>query len=344
MIQIAVAAGLASVASVAFAASSPDALEAQAHEAWKEVITRTPTPTQGCFYAVYPGTQWVKGQCFEAPHRYLTPPPFKFDLASGKWQVVGNGNDYVAKTPRNTSQVIGSFPKTADVTFERSVGELLNGQGGILGPNEYTLQINSGMNLSTSACQAHPGCTIWQQYVYGTDINVPGTGGVFIEYWLINWGTSSCPSGWQYLDLFGIPSCVINSDFTAAPDEPITQLGNEKLSASAVPGGNDTVVFTDGSTAYSLSTSDDVLGLATAWNESEFNVFGDAGSARADFNPGASVTVKLAVTDGSANAPTCLGGIGTTAETNNLTLGSTCSAEGGSMPYIEFTEANKVKF
>jgi hypothetical protein len=342
MIRILVAAGLASAASGAFAAPSADALETQAHEAWKEAITHTPAPDRGCFYAVYPGTQWVQGKCFETPHRYLAPPPIKFDLASGMWQVVGNNNDYVVKTPHNMSLAVGNFPKTIDVKFERGVGNLAFGDGGNLGPNEYSLQMNSGMNLATSACQGHAGCNIWQQYVYAPDFPTHGTAAVFIEYWLIGWGASSCPSGWSSY-FFAGGSCVINSKYTAAPDEPITQLGNEKLSASAVAGGKDTAVFTDGSTAYSVSASDSVLSLGTAWNESEFNVVGNAGGSRADFNPGASVTVKIAVTDGSVTAPKCLAGRGTTGETNNLTLGS-CSAAGGSTPYIEFTEANAVKF
>ena len=342
MIQLAVVAGLASAASGAFAAPSADAVEAQAHETWKEAVTHTPAPARGCFHAVYPSTHWVQGQCFETPRRYMAPPASKFDVTSGNWQVVGNGNDYVVKTPGNMSQVVGTFPKVTGVVWERGVGNVDFGNGGILGPNEYALQINSGYNLPTSACHGHSGCAIWQQYVYAPDYDVHGTAAVFIEYWLIGWGSSSCPSGWGSYPFDG-GSCVINSNYTAAPDEPITQLGNEKLSASAVPGGNDTAVFTDGSTAYSFSASDSVLALGTAWNESEFNVVGNAGGSRADFNPGASVTVKVAVTDGYTKAPKCLVGAGTTGETNNLTLGS-CSAAGGSQPYIEFTESNKIRF
>jgi hypothetical protein len=335
MIQIAVAAGLAAAASASFAAPGADALEAQAHEAWKETITHIPAPALGCFHAVYPGTQWVRGQCFERSHRYLAPPPVKFDVTSGKWQVVGNGNDYAVKTPHNMSQVVGSFPRTIDVTYERGVGT----DGGILGPNEYSLQVNSGRDLSSAACQGNARCEIWQQFVYSPDYEVQGTAAVFIEYWLIGWGPGSCPSGWGSYDFAG-GSCVINSDYAAAPDEPITQLVNEKLSASAAPGGNDTAVFTDGSTATSISASDDVLGLGTAWNESEFNVVGNTGGSSADFNAGAEVTVKIAVTDGTTLAPTCLAGSGTTGETNNLTLGNICSANGGATPYIEFNETN----
>ena len=82
--------------------------------------------------------------------------------------------------------------------------------------------------------------------------------------------------------------------------------------------------------------------ISSKWTEAEFNVVGNAGGSRADFNRGASLTVKLAVTDGSTAAPACSAPSaydGTTGETNNLKLGS-CSAAGGATPFIEFTESD----
>ena len=116
-------------------------------------------------------------------------------------------------------------------------------------------------------------------------------------------------------------------------------MGEEKFSGSATSGGNDVAIFTDGSTAYTFSAKDSVLGLGTAWDQAEFNVVGNAGGSKADFNSGSSVTVKIAATDGSTSAPTCLKNGGTTGETNNLTL-KTCTATSGSTPYIQFTESN----
>jgi hypothetical protein len=112
-----------------------------------------------------------------------------------------------------------------------------------------------------------------------------------------------------------------------------------KLTGSAVSGGSDTVVFNKGSTAYSLTASDNVVDIAQVWQQSEFNIVGDAGGSRADFNKGASITVKVAVTDGSTAAPTCVANAGTTGETNNLNLGS-CTASSGSSPSIQFTESD----
>jgi hypothetical protein len=111
------------------------------------------------------------------------------------------------------------------------------------------------------------------------------------------------------------------------------------LTGTAVSGGNDTVVFNNGTTAFSLTARDSVVDIAQVWQQSEFNIVGDAGGSRADFNRGASVRVKVAVVDGSAAAPACVANAGTTGETNNLNLGS-CTTSSGSTPSIQFTESD----
>ena len=121
------------------------------------------------------------------------------------------------------------------------------GGGGILGPNEYSLQLNTNSNSTTSACSGGaPGCTVWQQFIYG-DASTSGSKGVFISYWLLGYGAdgASCPSGYQSSK----SSCFKNSSSVSAPDVPITGLGNLKLAAAVVSGGNDTVTFANGTTA-----------------------------------------------------------------------------------------------
>jgi hypothetical protein len=109
------------------------------------------------------------------------------------------------------------------------------------------------------------------------------------------------------------------------------------LSGSATKGGKDTLVVTIGTEAYTVSGKDSVVDLSTGWMESEFNIFGYLGEAY--FNSGSSITVKVAVSNGTTNAPRCAVHAGTTGETNNLNLGK-CSGTGGIAPYIEFTESN----
>jgi hypothetical protein len=309
-----------------------------ARQVWRENMAQVPTPAAGCFHAVYPSNAWQQVECkqLSAQHTHTLPARVKQNHLQP--ETAGNGNDYVLQAPGSSliSKTIGSFPSVTGVTSETGVGVAAYGGGGILGPNEYSLQINSQFTSTTSACKGHSGCTVWQQAVYAPDYNTSGSAAVFWQYWLIGYGGSSCPSGWGS---DGSGDCYRNSNYVTAPDVPATSLGSLKLQGTATSGGNDTVTFTYGSNAYSVSGKDSVVYLATVWKQSEFNVVGNAGGSEADFNSGSSITVRVAGTYGSTTAPSCIANDGSTGESNNLNLGS-CSAVGGSSPYIQFTESN----
>jgi len=307
--------------------------EAAAREQWRDTLSHNPSPEVGCFEASYPNLEWERMECRQLLHPAIRPA---FHKPPNDWQIVGNGNDYVAQAAGLISETVGTFPTVTGVKSEKSVGVPLFGDGGILGPNEYSLQINTNFTGTTAACAGHSGCTVWQQFVYATDYPSKGNAAVFIEYWLLGWGSSACPNNW---DSDGEGDCVINSNLTVAPDVKPTSLASLSLSGTAVAGGNDSAVFNNGTKAYSLVASDKVVDISQVWKQSEFNVFGDAGGSRADFNKPVSITVKVALTDGSTSAPTCVADDGSTGETNNLTLGS-CSTAGGTSPYIEFPESN----
>ena len=98
-----------------------------------------------------------------------------------------------------------------------------------------------------------------------------------------------------------------------------------QLTGTATAGGDDSVTLYYGSDVYSVSANDDVLDISSVWDKAEFNVVGNGGGSRADFNSGSSITVSLFLSDGSTSAPTCVANDGTTGETNNLKLG-TCAA------------------
>lgn len=263
-----------------------------------------------------------------------------------------------APTGHLISVAAGSFPKVTNVKGERSVGVAAFGGGGILGKNEYTLQVNTNFYSGSAACGSYTGCRSWQQYVLSTNTPVSLTSNqltndteVFIEYWLINYGvdngTNICPAGFIDAgpDQVGPgDDCVQNTPAVeiANGQVPITELANLTLSGSAVQGGTDAATATFNGEAYTATVQDSYTDIASGWTQAEFNVVGNAGGSRADFNKSSSVTVKLAVTDGSTAAPTCIPPsqiAGTTGETNNLKAGS-CTATGGSTPYIEFTESN----
>jgi hypothetical protein len=324
--NILAAAGLATaVAASAWAADGTDA-EAAARANWRTFLMQNPAPEEGCFHASYPDTTWEKMDCELGQPRFH-PMPRK---PEGDLEIVGDGNDYVAEATGLITQTAGGF-QIKGVKSEVGVG----GSGGILGPSEYSLQINTNALETTDACRGHSGCRVWQQFIYAPDAFRKGTAAVFMQYWLINFGTTSCPSGFGH---FG-SDCFRNSAAVAAPDEPITDLGSLSLVATAKAGGLDSVQFGNGSDFYSVTGNDSVLDISSIWNKSEFNVVGNAGGSQADFNSGSSVTVTIVLFDGSGAAPKCVAHDGTTGETNNLNLGP-CSAFSGFFPYIEFTESN----
>ena len=342
---------------VAYAQSADEAVdqaEVQAREVWRGTMHEISAPGEGCFHASYPSTQWEQVECAEAPgYRSALPKP------GNREQTVGNGYDYVAQAPsgHRFSAAAGSFPTVTGVKSEKSVGVAAFGDGGILGPNEYTLQVNTNF-YNSAACDGYTGCLAWQQYVMSTNTPVSLTSNkltdkteVFIEYWLINYGVDNgsniCPSG--FLDAGADATgpgddCVQNTKATviASGQLPITDLASLKLSGSAKSGGTDAATVTYGTEGYAATVSDKLTDIASGWTQAEFNVLGNAGGSRADFNAGSSVTVKVAVADGSTSTPTCVSPSnydGTTGETNNLTLGK-CTAAGGSAPYIQFTETH----
>jgi hypothetical protein len=324
LLHIAVVASISVVPiSSGFAAEPGDrvisAAEAQARATWRGAMHKIPAPAEGCFHASFPSTQWQEVVCEAAPgYRSALP------LARNREQIVGNGYDYVAQAPSGhvISMALGTFPTVTGVKSEKSAGVAAFGGGGILGPNEYTLQVNTNFYSGSPACNGYSGCFAWQQYVMSTNTPVSLTSNqltdkteVFIEYWLINYGVDNgsdiCPSG--FIDA-GADSqgpgddCVQNTKAIAIANGqlPITDLASLKLSGSASAGGTDAATVTFDGEAYTATVANSLTDIASGWTQAEFNVLGNAGGSRADFNTGSSVTVKVALTDGSTAAPTCV--------------------------------------
>ncbi len=274
-------------------------------EQWRAAIVASPSNEEGCFHASFPGVTWEKVNCTE-----VVP------------ETVGNGADFAAEVSSGLiSQTVGTFPTVTGVTSETDDRA----------KNTYSIQLNSNFMSGTAACQGVSGCLSWLQFVYSSSEKA-----AFMQYWLI--GIGKCPKGAGWISDGG-GDCYENSAAVSVPTIAITQLSQLKMSGTAVKGGKDTLVFTSGTEAYTTNGADTVADLATAWTASEFNIIGDGGGSEAVFNKGASVTVKVAVNNGTTNAPKCVANDGTTGETNNLTLG-TCSATGGSSPYVQFTESD----
>jgi hypothetical protein len=302
------------------AAVSPDEVAARA--AWREAIVLTPATEDGCFHAAYPSMDWEAIACTTATTRYNVRP-FASRNEAGTPFTVGNGDDFAAEVASGKiSSATGTFPTVTGVKSENDEGEA----------NTYSIQLNSNFMSGRKACEGVDGCLSWTQFVYST-----GEEQAFMQDWLIGIG-NTCPNSNFFSD--GEGDCFTNSAAVNVPAIPVSKLSGFKMVGSAKAGGKDTLVFTAEGDAFSTNQPDTITDLSTDWTASEFNIIGDGGGSEATFNAGSSITVKIALADGSTKAPKCVANDGTTGETNNLNLGK-CTATAGKTPFIEFVESLK---
>lgn len=324
------------------------ATEEEAHQ-WRDSMAQNLPSDKGCFHATYPGT-WEKVAC-ATPRPGVHPRHPK--PADDETEDVGNTKDFVAFAKGLIWGAHGTL-STSGMQSEHSVGMPAGDFQGILGPNEYSLQINTNAKMTTSACAGSTtfDCKVWQQFVYATDYTTSydclaqGGGftcaGVYIQFWLLDYG--ECPDGWNQ-ESPGSNNCWLNSEVVAAPDVPIAGLDQVALFGYVYAGGNDYALFAWGpKDVWAASAPDSILYMSTVWDKTEFNILGDGADSRADFNLGTSITATLDLFDWTQSAPTCLlpsAGAGTTGETNNLNAGS-CKAgvNQSDAPFIQFTESN----
>ena len=359
IVHISLAASLLSVAGLPSALMAQsgdvasDALESQAHATWSETMHHTSVPEKGCFHASYPNTQWEGVECAEPPVNQSALPQLKSNE-----QTTGNGTDYIAQAPSGhlISAASGKFPAVVGVGSEQGVGVPLFNNAGILGPNEYTLQLNTNL-VHTSACGGFTNCRAWQQYLLASnapvsliDTSLTGNTEVYIEYWLIDYGantSATCPLGFlpAGADATGPGvDCVQNTPAAVVykGQLPITELAKLQLTGTATANGLDIAVVTYGNDMYIASVGDFETAISSGWTQAEFNVFGNDGGSEAVFSPGAFLEAQISLLYGSTSAPACIppsSRAGTTGESNNLTLAS-CSTTGGPIPALQFTESN----
>jgi hypothetical protein len=329
--RILIAAGLA------VAVSAPAwAQESMPRDNWRTFMTNNPADTEGCFHASYPSTTWEEVACED-----VDPSDLPGHINQNGAPEVGGSGDYVAQTTKPMSIASGGFA-VSSISGELSevgVSEFTrNGKPqGVLGQDQYAVQLNTNEHSTTSACKGNTTCRVWQQFVYASNYpNATSGGKLFIQYWLLHWGSSKCPStSWNKQG----NACYKNSKLVSVPSLPITSLGQEGLSGTANHNALDAATFVNGSDAWIVTKSDSVLDISSVWKQAEFNVVGNGGGAQAQFNPGITITVTLIVGDGTGTAPKCLPDSGTTGESNNLSVGP-CTAADPFFPYITYTESN----
>ena len=325
----------------------------QARNVWRQTVHQTSAPEVGCFHASFPSTAWEKVECGAAPayHSVRVTADAARVATEGTPAVIGNGSDFVAQAPTGHffSSVLGYFPQT-DVESETGVGVAAFGGGGNLGPNQYTLQLNTDQHY-TAACDGYKKCKAWTQYVLSSSTDNKTL--VFVQDWLENYGVHEgshniCPRG--YVDA-GRDSnggegddCVQNSEaaIIKSGTVAITKLVDLALGGSAKKGGNDEATAFYDKDAYKVSIKDSMTDIATEWSQAEFNVVGNGDGSRADFSQGTELEVQLDLDYGSKTTPKCQTPskrLGTTGETNNLSPGE-CAVRGGSDPAMAFIEGN----
>ena len=285
-------------------------------------MLRNAAQGRGCFRADYPEKEWKEVPCTTAPNRFYT----KGATAALIPEVVGNSVDYSAELQGGglIAYGEGSFGTSA-VTGES--------QGSVA--DSFSLQLNTNL-FSTSVCGSAPNCVGWQQYVFSNPGS--GSGSVFIQYWVYNY-PSGCPSGFSSYSGVGRAGCVYTGPAVSVPIQPLDNLSALTLTGTAVSGGLDQLTLSTGTSLYSTYGEDTVLYASDGWTEAEFNVFGDGNASEATFSSGTLLSVETLVTNGTTTTAPTYTPVGTTAETNNLTLGSlVCGVADPNGPYIWFQE------
>jgi hypothetical protein len=324
--------------------------EGARRDAWSAAMSQTPPPrAKGCFNATYPKTSWRETPCVEAPNRPYAPAN------------VGAGNDWTATVAgAPISSATGSFDSVTGVTLETGTtfGSGPNCPSPVNNvPNIFALQLNTrpftttaSTNLCTNGANpagaspangaANPAlCQGWQQFIYSSTFNI-----VFIQYWLLNYtatlaGKPTCPTSANWQPSNG--GCYVNSTAATVPPQTIANLRGMSFTASADSAFDSAKTMTAGNVPSISSTNQDsFLGLSSAWQDAEFNVFGDGCSSQAVFNAGTNIVVRTQVNAGSSLAPACTP-TGFTAETTNLNLvGTPATVQTSGEPAIVFTESN----
>jgi len=294
--------------------------------AWRDSMQQIPLPGKGCFEASYPGKEWHEVPSAKVPERPARP------RLGRRPDTVGNGNAVSAQAPSGLiSSATGSFDSVTGLTSESGP---IGGTNGPAITNAYELQLN--MNFFPSTVGGPAGCQGWEQFLFENDGGATTTSFVYIQYWLINYGTNSPGNGWHQ---FGSSWWKNSANNSATPSQPIGNLANLSLGGTVSASG-DSYFFSTGSKIYS-ATGDNLVNAAAGWNIAEFCVCGDTGGAEAFFNSGSTIVTRTKITYGGTAPPLCVAE-GFTAEENNLGFGPTAPSASptGAGPALLVTQSS----
>jgi uncharacterized repeat protein (TIGR03803 family) len=321
-------------ASLLCSMSPPLIAQPENRGAWREAMSRTPLPKEGCFEVSYPSIDWQEVPC-------TTPPSYPLP----RTRAGGNGPDTVGGGGANdfVAQVTSGFISTAEGSF-LSVTPGITETGidpytGQATANAFTLQLNTNtFTVPTRSSCSFKSHNAWQQFVfdnYSVSGSTSTSAQAYMQYWLLGYGTP-CPTGWApYMN-----SCFRNShESVPIPVQTVADLAQLSVTGAAVSGGFDTVTFTTPDDKLYGMGADSVFCLSQAWQAAEFNIFGDDNSTEANLSSGSTIVVKVSVDNNTTDAPTYVKE-SFTGETDNLTLVPPPCLYGGASPAMEFMETN----
>ena len=281
--------------------------------AWRVYILETPLPQEACSEATYPELRWHVVPCGAAYGNAIAEQDRDDQEGTVQPQLEGFGGDVTLGVQSDSILgAEGSFESVTGVTSEESGGNR----------NSFSLQLNTNI-FQTSTCngsQNYNLCHGWVQFVYDSSERH-----ALIQYWLQNYG-NSCPAGWRP-DNSGDGGCFRNSHTANTPGVTIADLANMRLfgSIGGVFGNptDDIVAIGIGNTFYAVASGNPIDGAKEAWQEMDFNIFGDgSSSAEAVFNPGSTLVVVDSISYASGTLPfSTVGGV--SGESNNLNLTTT---------------------
>lgn len=360
---------------------APAAVKPAEREAWRKSMEKKALPKNGCFKAEYPKTEWEETQCGR-PSPYLNQGGKGAVLNTAgdgdDYVAQATGPSFISSSTGSFLSIAGGSSANSVSGYLPGTGP---GLTPCTGPNcvanVFTLQMNSqspvnssdGAPFFTPACNNAPngaaGCSGWEQFLYsstqgpaptGSQQSTPGapgtTPGVFIEYWMYGYG-SPCPALPAWAPPQGPPpsnvwqndgggDCILNGPVAYMPPQTAADLPYLTMTSS-VTATTDRVTLTNSNTgAMAVYQEPNVLSLANAWTETEFNIFGDCCRTEATFTSPTVLVVQTGIDDGTMNPPGCVPNDGTTGETNNLSFvpaaAPVCCPIGGANPSIEFME------
>lgn len=185
---------------------------------------------------------------------------------------------------------------------------------GLANNQPFSIQLNTNFGSYTDACiGGSRSCTVWQQFVYNS------SGYLIIWYWLLNY-QNECPVGWEKHS----NNCIRHSKIISAPKITPRDIGKIIFTAKTSK-RSDTLSFSYKGKSYTLNSDPNILGIRNVWNSAEYNILGDGNGRRFNFEHKTHIVVNLTTNITNNNGKVACVRLSTTAETNNLNLGSCVS-------------------